>query len=190
MHNVPEVLLRVTRHVRHTAGSVSLYHLAELLDRTRWSVALHQSVWVYPVIESVHVLCLCLFLGMAILLDLRLLGVTMKKVPVSEVAGRLLPWTVAGFIVMVITGALLFYGIPLRTYTNIFFRIKVALLLLAGINVWIFHSGIYLKIADWDTAAVPPARARMAGALSLVLWAGVVVAGRMIAYNWFDKPAH
>ena len=126
--------------------------------RPHWSVALHESIWAYPIIESVHVLTLCLFLGMAILLDLRLLGVTLKRVPVSEVAGRLLPWTVAGFIVMVITGVLLFYGIPLRTYTNIFFRIKVAFLILAGINVWVFHSGIWLKVAEWDRDLIPPPR--------------------------------
>jgi hypothetical protein len=169
---------------------VSLYHLAEWLDQTQWSVALHESIWVYPIIESVHVLFLCLFLGMAILLDLRLLGWTLKRTPVSEVAARLLPWTAGGFVVMVTTGALLFYGIPLRTYTNIFFRVKVAMLILAGINVWVFHSGIYMKVAEWDNAPVPPARARLAGAFSLILWAGIVIAGRMIAYNWFDKPVH
>jgi hypothetical protein len=164
-----------------------IYHFVEWLDQTPWSVALHESIWAYPIIESVHVLCLCLFLGMAMLLDLRLLGITLKRVPVKELADRLLPWTIAGFIVMVITGVLLFYGIPVRTYTNIFFRVKVALLILAGLNVWYFHSGIYTKVAEWGRDFKPPSKARMAGMASLILWAGIVVAGRMIAYNWFDK---
>ena len=142
----------------------------------------------YPIIESVHVLTLCLFLGLAMMLDLRLLGATMVKTPVSQIAERLLPWTVAGFVVMVISGALLFYGIPVRTYQNIFFRIKVLLLILSGLNAFVFHYGIYRKVADWEMSPVPPFRARLAGGLSLLFWAGVVVAGRMIAYNWFDQP--
>jgi hypothetical protein len=90
--------------------------------------------WGYPLIESVHVLALCLFLGLAVMLDLRLLGLTMRRVAVSEVAGRLLPWTVAGFLIMIVSGALLFYGIPVRTYQSVFFRIKVILLVLSGLN--------------------------------------------------------
>jgi Family of unknown function (DUF6644) len=153
---------------------------------TPWSIALHESAWMYPIVESVHVLSLCLFLGLAVMLDLRLLGVTMSNAPVSEFMNRLLPWTAAGFVLMVISGALLFYAIPVRTYQNIFFRIKVAMLILSGLNVWFFHSGVYTRMADWDLDPVPPRRARMAAGVSLALWAGIVIAGRMIAYNWFD----
>jgi uncharacterized protein DUF6644 len=166
---------------------MSLLRFCEWLANTPWSIALHESLWAYPLVESVHVLALCVALGMTVMMDLRLLGLTMRRAPVSEVAGRLLPWTVAGFVVMVISGALLFYAIPVRTYQNIFFRIKVAMLILSGLNAWFFHSTIYRKVADWDLDPVPPKRARLAGGLSLALWAGIVVAGRMIAYNWFDK---
>ena len=168
---------------------MSLYHLAEWLEQTPWSVALHESIWAYPIIESVHVLVLCLFLGLAMVLDFRLLGWSFRKVPVQEVVDLLLPWTIAGFVVMVITGALLFYGIPLRTYTNVFFRAKVIFLILAGINVWYFHSGVYKQVGEWGCDSTPPLKARRAGMFSLILWACVVVAGRMIAYNWFDKSA-
>lgn len=157
------------------------------LERTSGSIALHESLWGYPIVESVHVLTLCLFLGLAVMLDLRLLGATMLRTPVSEVLGRLLPWTIAGFVVMVMTGALLFYAIPVKTYLNIFFRFKVAFLLLAGANVAVFHRTVSRSMGEWDLDPVPPFRARLAGGLSLVLWAGIVVAGRMIAYNWFDK---
>ncbi len=129
-------------------------------------------------------LSLPLFLGLAVMLDLRLLGIAMRDTPVSEVADRLFPWTVAGFVVMVITGVLLFYGIPVRTYQNIFFRIKVLLLILAGLNVLVFHRTVHSKRAEWDLDPVPPRRARIAGGVSLFLWALIVVAGRMIAYNW------
>jgi hypothetical protein len=167
---------------------LSLLTFCEWLANTPGSIALHESIYVYPVIESIHVLTLCLFLGLAVMLDLRLLGVSMRQTPVSEVADRLLPWTIAGFVVMVISGAFLFYGIPVRTYQNIFFRIKVVLLVLSGLNAFVFHSTVYRKVAEWGLDAVPPIRARMAGGFSLLFWASIVVAGRMIAYNWFDKP--
>ena len=159
----------------------------EWLANTPWSIALHESRWGYSIVESIHVLALCLFLGMATILDFRLLGLVMRDLPVSEVVTRLLPWTAAGFAVMVISGVLTFLNAPVRYYENIFFRIKLVALLLAGLNVWVFHSGIWLKVSDWDLDAVAPFRARLAGVLSLVLWACIVVAGRMIAYNWFDK---
>jgi hypothetical protein len=158
----------------------------EWLAQTPWSIALHESAWGYPLVESVHVLALCLFLGMTVMLDLRLLGVMLRGAPVSEVVERLFPWTAAGFALMVASGALLFYAIPVRTYQNIFFRIKVAMLILSGVNAWVFHSTVYRKVFEWDLDPVPPKRARVAAGLSLALWSGIVVAGRMIAYNWFD----
>jgi hypothetical protein len=165
---------------------MSLLAFFEQLAESPWSVGIHESEIAYSVIESLHVWSMCLFFGLTVIFDLRLLGWTMRKVPVSEFARRLLPWTIAGFIVMAISGTLLFYAIPVRSYQNIFFRFKVILMLLAGLNVWIFHSRVYPKVADWDADPVPPKSARVAGALSLALWVGVVVSGRMIAYNWFD----
>ncbi|MGC9948614.1 MAG: DUF6644 family protein [Bryobacteraceae bacterium] len=166
---------------------MSLLGFCQWLGSTPGSVALHESIWAYPIVESVHVLTLCLFLGLTVMLDLRLLGVTLVRTPASEVEGRLLPLTIVGFAVMVATGALLFYAIPVKTYLNVFFRIKVAFLLLAGVNVAVFQRTIARSMARWDADPVPPFRARLAGGVSLALWAGIVVAGRMIAYNWFDQ---
>jgi hypothetical protein len=156
------------------------------LGDSSWSTGLHESRYAYDLIESVHVWTLCLFFGLAVMFDLRLLGWTMRSVPVSEVSRRLLPWTVVGFVIMVMSGTLLFLAIPLRSYQNIFFRAKMLMLTLAGLNVWIFHSGVYRRVAAWDVASVPPRAARVAGGLSLVLWVCIVLSGRMIAYNWFD----
>jgi len=167
---------------------MSLLGFCQWLEKTPWSIALHESLWVYPIVESVHVLTLCLFLGTAVMLDLRLLGATMRRVPVSEVVRRILPWTAAGFALMVISGALLFYAVPVRTYLNIFFRLKIVMLVAAGLNVWVFHSTVYRRVAEWDLDPVPPRGARVVAGLSLALWAAIVVAGRMIAYNWFDPP--
>ena len=164
-----------------------MLEFCQWLERTPGSIALHESIWGYPIVESVHVLTLCLFLGLAVMVDLRLLGATMVRTPASEVMKRLLPWEIAGFAVMVMSGSLLFYAIPVKTYLNIFFRLKVVFLLLAGVNVAVFHRSVFRNMGKWDLDPVPPFRARLAGGLSLALWAGIVVAGRMIAYNWFDK---
>lgn len=165
---------------------MSLLPFCQWLAGTSGSIALHESLFMYPVVESAHVLTLCLFLGMAIMFDLRLLGLTLTRVPITEVKRRLGPWMVAGFVVMVVTGVLLFYAIPVRSHQSVFFRIKVVALVLAGLNAFVFHSTIDRQVAVWDLDPTPPRAARRAGATSLVLWAVIVVAGRMIAYNWFD----
>ena len=165
---------------------MSLLSFLEWLASTEWSVALHESLYMYPLVESTHVLSLTLFVGLAVVLDLRLLGLALRRVPVSELLNRVLPWTKAGFAVMMVTGVLLFYAIPVRNYQNIFFRVKILMLILAGLNVWWFHSRVERTVTDWDLAHPAPRRARVSAIVSLVLWAAIVVAGRMIAYNWFD----
>ena len=145
-----------------------------------------ESLYVWPLLESTHVLSLGLFVGTAVMNDLRLLGWTMREVPVSEITGRLLPWTRIGFAVMLTTGLLLFYSSPVRYYHNIFFRFKVLLLIVAGLNAVVFHRGIHRRVAEWDNDTKLPRAARVAGAVSLIAWALIVVSGRLIAYNWFD----
>jgi hypothetical protein len=136
------------------------------------------------------VLTLCLFVGMTMMLDLRLTGLALRGVPVPDVVARLQPWMLLGFVIMVISGVLLFYAIPVRSYQNIFFRTKVVFLILAGLNAGAFHFGVFTQVAKWGRDAEPPSRAKLAGVASLILWALVIITGRMIAYNWFDcdKP--
>jgi hypothetical protein len=165
---------------------MSLLPLMEWLAGTRGSIALVESLYMYPLIETTHVLTLMLFLGTLAIVDLRLLGVAFKDVPVSEITARVLPFTVAGFTIMIVTGLLLFYAIPVRTYQSIWFRVKVLLLIAAGVNAWLFHRRIARDREHWDTRPRPPLGARAAAAASLAVWAGVIVTGRMIAYNWFD----
>ena len=157
------------------------------LEGTAGSIAIRESTLLYPYIETTHVLTLCLFLGMIALLDLRLLGAGLRGVSVSEVAGRLLPWALAGFVLMAISGVLLFYSGPVRASKNVFFQIKLVMIALAGGNSLLFHFTIYRRVAIWDSDPIPPFRARLAGFCSLLLWIGVVICGRLQAYNWFDK---
>lgn len=165
---------------------MSLLAFCKWLDATAGSTALRESLFMYPLVESSHVLFLMLFVGLTVMWDLRLLGLTLTHVPVTVMADRVLPWVRAGFVAMTVTGVLLSYAIPIRTYQSVWFRAKVVFLILAAINVWYFHARVLPNAANWDTDARLPWVVRRAGLASLVLWAGIIVFGRFIAYNWFD----
>jgi hypothetical protein len=143
----------------------------EWLEQTSVSVAIRDSALAYPVIESVHVLGLCL-LGMAILMDLRVLGFALTPVPAAEVASDLTPWMAAGVVVMIASGILTFLNNPVEYYTNSVFRLKMLMLLLLAVNAWVLRA----RRSQQQSAAV-------ARTVSLVLWAGIIVAGRMITYS-------
>lgn len=165
---------------------MSLLAFCKWLETTDNSIALRESLFMYPLVESSHVMFLLLFVGLTVMLDLRLLGIALRNLPVSELVDRILPWVRAGFAVMIFTGVLLFYAIPVRTYQSVWFRAKMIMLVLAAFNIWYFHYRVYPKRAGWDTDPRPPWTVRRAGLASLLLWAGIIVAGRFIAYNWFD----
>ena len=153
------------------------------LQDTQLSTAIRTSAYTYPFIEGSHVLGLAFSVGTIVWFDLRLLGVTMRRDRVSEVFDQLRPWATAGFTVMVITGSLLFASRAADAYASIYFRIKVGLLILGALNIVIFHTTIDRHRQQWDTAATPPLRARLAGLLSLILWFSIIAAGRIMAYN-------
>lgn len=165
---------------------MSLPELFEWLEGTWASVAIRESILFYPLVETSHVLTLCLFLGMTATWDLRLVGVAMRKVPVSEVIDRLFPWAIAGFVLMVISGSMLFVSSPVRASQNIFFQVKMVAIALAGLNAFVFHRTVFRWVSEWEHADIIPFRARAAGFASLALWSVVVICGRMQAYNWFD----
>ena len=162
-----------------------LLRLFETVQAMPSSLAIRESIYLYPVIESVHVLSTCLFLGLVTMMDLRLVSATLRSAPLTDVQHRLFPWQMAGFALMLVSGVLLVFTEPLRFYSNIFFQVKMVLLLLAGLNMLVFHTGVYRRVAEWDHHEVFPGSARVAGALSMMLFSGIVVCGRMIAYNWF-----
>lgn len=156
------------------------------LGQTPWSIALHESLYLWPLTESLHVLTLALFAGTAAVLDLRLLGLALRGVPVTALTTRLLPWTRVAFAMMVATGLLLLYATPLTYYHSLFFRVKMLLLVVAGVNIFWFHSRTERGIAGWDSIDRPPRAARVAAIVSLLAWSGVIVCGRLVAYNWFE----
>jgi|ERR1700722_3415928 hypothetical protein len=152
------------------------------LSGTPFSTMMRESIWAEPIVETIHVLTLTIFLGFAVLLDLRLLGVTLIRKRVSEVLAQFNLWLFGGFAVMIVTGILLFCGDPVSFYNTEppFFKIKMIMLVLAGLNVLIFNLTIGRKV--WDRKPRTPGAAKAAGVVSIVLWIWIVAAGRAIAY--------
>jgi len=163
-----------------------LLRLALWLDGFQASTDLHESYYMYNWVEGTHVLTIMLFLGMLCVIDLRMLGWAFPSVPASKLSARLDLPMMLGFIVMVITGLLLYFAIPVRTTQSLWFRIKVVLLVAAGINALLFRRLVKSGKNSWDEDPVPPRRIRIGAGLSLALWLGVISTGRMIAYDWFD----
>ncbi len=165
-----------------------MLEFCQWLEATPASIALRESHYFYLSILAMHVLTLGLFFGTALIVDLRLLGLAMRRVPVSEFLSQLLPWTTGGFLLMAASGSLMFYAAPVDKYVNLFFRAKMGMLLVAGITVWLFYRSVGRRIDEWDSDPVPPTAARVAGGLTLMLWVGMLVAGRMIPYQqyWFE----
>lgn len=150
---------------------------------TPFAAAMRNSGWLFDFTETIHSLGIILVAGTIMLVDLRLLGRGLRAEPVSHVVGRIVPWTLWGFGLMLVTGAWLFASEATKLYRSPAFRIKLILLALAGLNALIFHLTIYRSAAEWDEARITPARARLAGWCSLVLWIGIIAAGRSIAYG-------
>jgi len=162
-----------------------LESLVVKLAETPWSIALHESLYMYAITESIHVMSIILFVGTIAMVDLRLLGISYNKVPVSQMLSRMLPWTVAGFVLLVITGVMLFLAIPIRTYHSIWFRLKCLTILVAAVNIAIFTFKVERDKASWDLGPVPR-KSKICAVISLSAWCLVIVFGRLIAYNWFD----
>ncbi len=163
-----------------------LLALARWLDTHSWSTQLHESYYMYAWVETTHVLTLMVFLGMLMVIDLRMLGLMLPRVPASTIAERLDRPMLIGFAVMVVTGFTLYYAIPVRTTQSVWFRIKVMLLIAAGVNALLFRNRMRASVGSWDTDPKPPRHIRIGAGLSLALWSGVVISGRTIAYDWYD----
>jgi hypothetical protein len=162
---------------------MSLLEVCQLLENSAIGTSIRESNY-YWMLNGTHVLGLGTSVGAIFWFDLRAMGVNMRHMRVSEVYRQINAWMLAGFAAMVITGALLFWAHAASSYSNVYFRIKLAAMLLAGVNAMYFNSRTKRGIAAWDTAVPPPLRVRMAGLASIVLWAGVIAAGRMMAYTF------
>jgi hypothetical protein len=151
------------------------------LERSGLATALRESTWLYPAVETAHILGFVVLVGAAAMWDLRLLGLS-RSVSVSGLGRHLLPWARAGLLVAAPTGLLLFMTDATETAANPAFRLKLVLIAAAGLNAAAFHRWTFGSVQSWDQGVGSPLPARLAGALSLALWTSVITCGRLIAY--------
>lgn len=145
------------------------------LVNSPWSEVINSREWVFPAIQSLHFIGFALSIGTIAIVDLRLLGVGMQRESAAELAADLAPWTWAGIAAMLITGPLMFSTDAVAYHYNPSFQFKMVCLMLA----LLFHFTLHRRAVRPDA---PPVAAKLAGAVSLLLWSGVVASGRMIAF--------
>ena len=155
------------------------------LEASPVAVMVRESAYGFPIIVGLHILGITLSVGTLVWFDLRLLGVSMVGYKASMMYRRLMPWMFTGFALMFVTGVMLFTGFATAAYENVYFRIKVAAMVLAAVNAVAYHFYTERRIAEWDAAPATPAGARVAGLVSIGVWTCVIIAGRMMSYTMF-----
>ena len=155
--------------------------MLEWIESTRLSVAIREGGLPYPILGGVHLLAIALFGGMLLATDLRLLGWVMRQRPFSDGWYQFRPWKRLGFVIVVGTGLLLAWAEPVRLYRSPSFWIKMSLFALVGVHALVFRSKVYGHPEKLDAGG--SSQSKLAAALSLILWAGLVVSGRLIAFD-------
>jgi uncharacterized membrane protein len=161
---------------------LSLYSICNSIENIGLLTDVRETPWVYPIIMSMHMICIAVFGGMILMTDLRLLGVGLKDKTVTEVVGGLRPFKRIGFVVMVTCGLLMAGSQASDYYQNPYFWTKMALLVLVGVHAMVFKPTVYDHPEKLDKYPVLPTRAKVAAVISLILWVCIPVCGRLIAY--------
>jgi hypothetical protein len=152
------------------------------MNDTSLAESIRDSIWLFPVFETIHVAAIVLVVGSIARLDLRLAGLVGRNRPVTEISNEMLPWTWASFVVATVFGLLLFVSKPMVYLAMAFFDVKMILILLAGLNMLAFQHMTYRSVGRWDRSPLPPVAVRLAGGLSLAFWISVVICGRFIGF--------
>jgi hypothetical protein len=147
-----------------------------------------ENPFAFPGLEAVHVAAIMLVVGSIAMLDLRLIGVASRNHAVTKLANEVLPWTWLSFVVAAITGALLFTGQAGAYASNLQFQMKMGLMVLAGLNMLLFHFITWRSVNAWNSSTPTPAAAKLAGLLSLAFWIGVVICGRWVGWTVSSSP--
>ena len=161
----------------------SLHPLIAFFENSGLADRIRENEYLFPLIESVHVLAICLVVGSVLAVDLRLLGVAYTAQPVSRVTKGILPLTWCSFSIALASGSLLFMSNASKYLANGYFDTKIVLIGAAGLNMAAFHLTVAKDMSRWEGAAVPPPAARLAGGLSILLWIAVVACGRWIGFT-------
>ena len=144
--------------------------------------AMRESLWLYPSVETVHIIGLAIVYGSIVVVDLRLMGIS-RTLSAAKLARFALPWTVGAFLVVMLTGSLMFTAHAEDFLGNGVFLLKMGLILAAGVNAGLLHAGAFRHVNSWDEGVLPPIGVRVAAALSIVLWTCVIACGRLLAYT-------
>lgn len=143
---------------------------------------MRESLWAYPIVETLHIIGLATVYGSMVVVDLRLLGLS-RGVSVSRLARHALPWTLGAFVLVLCTGLMMFTAHTTDFLGNSVFLLKMGLILTAGVNAGLLHAGAMGAVGAWDTGTMPPPQVRVAAAASILLWTGVIACGRFLAYT-------
>jgi hypothetical protein len=163
-----------------------LLSFAQWVQATDLFTAIRISWYVYPSIMTLHLTAISLFGGMILMTNLRLLGVALRKWPVSDMIDQLRTPKRVGFVLVAVCGILLAGSKAEEYYYNYFFWIKMSLLVLIAIHGLVFRGSVYQRAADFDRLKRMPGRVKLTAGLSLLLWTSVACAGRGIGY--IDAP--
>ena len=152
------------------------------LQASSLGVFIHKKAWAFTTVEVAHVFAGSLLLGTIMIVDLRLLGLASKKRAFTELARQVLPFTWSAFVLTIVAGSLLFISRPTEYFESPVFWTKMALIVLAGVNMMIFEFITVRGVQKWNLDPVPPAAARLAGAVSISCWVLVIAFGRLIGF--------
>lgn len=167
--------------MRSCDNYVNVISTLEWVESTDLSTAIREGALLYPIIGGFHLLAIALFGGMLVMTDLRLLGWAMRRRTVSDILEQFRVWKRAGFALVALSGLLLAWAEPLKLYRSLSFWVKMALLVSVGVHALVFRKGVYEDAKALDAGLT--SRAKLAAALSLILWAGLIVTGRLIAFD-------
>ena len=145
------------------------------------AVAMRTDLWMYPIVEIIHITGFVVLVGSIVVFDLRLLGLS-RSISARALSRHVLPRTLGALLAIVPTGLLMFMAHASDFVGNPAFQLKLGLILLAGANAAIFHTGAFRSHAQWDRDANPPAAVKAHAAASIAIWAGVLACGRLLAY--------
>ena len=155
---------------------------AHAVEATGLGRVMRESMWGFPIVETIHICAFAIVVGSIVVLDLRLVGLS-RRVPLGRLAAHILPWTLGAFAVAMLSGLTMFTAHAADYLTNGVFMLKMGLILAAGVNAAVLHMGAMQRSGAWDADAGPPARVRVAAAASILMWIGVIACGRLLAYT-------
>jgi len=163
---------------------MGLHALCDWLQSTWWATGIRESLGLYPDLYTIHIFGFVIMVTATSVLDLRVLGLGLRNRSVSSVAGLTLPWAQAGLAANLVTGFLVFAAQAVNMYTNTAFRLKMVLVLLAGMNVVMIETMIKRNGSRWDEpGTIPPTAAKWSAVISILLWFGIVAMSRVIGFT-------